>query len=111
MKVIIAGGRDFADYAFLKEKADSILKNVKSISIVSGGANGADSLGERYAQENEYELIRMPANWDKYGKRAGYLRNEDMAKIADACICFWDGKSRGTGHMIQLAKKYDLKNL
>lgn len=109
MKVIIAGGRFFDDYDLLKEKVGKILKNAKNITIISGAAKGADTLGENYGYEMGYEVISMPANWDKYGKAAGYRRNEDMAKIADACICFWDGKSKGTGHMIDLAKKYNLQ--
>jgi len=88
---------------------DKILQNQTSIEIVSGGAKGADQLGEQYAKENNYNLRIFPADWDKYGKKAGYIRNEEMAKYADACVCFWDGKSKGTKMMIELAKKYKLK--
>jgi hypothetical protein len=109
MKVIIAGGRFFDDYDLLKKKVSAILKNATNITIISGAAKGADTLGENYGYEMGYEVISMPANWEKYGKSAGYRRNEDMAKIADACICFWDGESRGTGHMINLAKQYNLQ--
>ena len=109
-KVIIAGGRDFKDYDLLKTKLNKILSNINTqIVIVSGKARGADSLGERYANEMGYEVAEFPANWDKYGKRAGYIRNEEMAKYADACVCFWDGKSKGTKHMIDLANKHNLK--
>ena len=55
------------------------------------------------------KCYRFPADWDKYGKAAGYKRNGEMARNADALIAFWDGKSRGTKHMIDLAKKYDLQ--
>ena len=109
MKVIIAGSRTFNDYPKLKKKLDSILKNQKDITIISGTASGADRLGERYANENHYNLEQYPAMWDIFGKKAGYMRNEEMAKVADACIVFWDGKSRGTKHMIDIAKKYKLK--
>ena len=47
--------------------------------------------------------------WDIYGKSAGYKRNEEMAKVADSCVVFWDGKSSGTKHMIDLVKKFNLK--
>ena len=103
-KVIIAGGRDFNDYDLLKKKVSKILSNKSEIEIVSGTANGADKLGERYANEFNLNLKQFPANWDKFGKRAGYLRNKDMAIYANACICFWDGQSKGTEHMINLAK-------
>ena len=103
-KVIIAGGRDFNDYDLLKKKVSKILSNKSEIEIVSGTANGADKLGERYANEFNLNLKQFPANWDKFGKRAGYLRNKDMAIYANACICFWNGQSKGTEHMINLAK-------
>jgi hypothetical protein len=108
MKVIIAGGRDFNDYEKLRIYCDHILEDQTDIEIVSGTARGADQLGERYAKEKSYKVTRFPADWSK-GKSAGYVRNEEMAKYADALIAFWDSKSKGTGHMIDLAKKYKLK--
>ena len=112
MKIIIAGSRDFSNYELLRDRLDYLLKNASDedeITIISGGARGADQLGERYAKEKGYKIIRKLANWNKYGKSAGYKRNEEMAKIADVCVCFWDGESRGTKHMIDLSKKYKLK--
>lgn len=105
MKVIIAGGRTFDDYALLCSKCDKILRQQTEIEIVSGNAIGADKLGERYAAERGYHVTQFPADWDKHGKSAGYLRNADMAEYADALIAFWDGKSKGTKHMIDLAEK------
>lgn len=109
MKVIIAGGRTFNDYNKLSSYCDHILQNQQIVEIVSGVARGADLLGEKYAKEKEYNIKQFPANWDEHGKAGGYIRNEEMAKYADALIAFWDGKSKGTEHMINLAKKYDLK--
>ncbi|MDD4411986.1 MAG: DUF2493 domain-containing protein [Bacilli bacterium] len=109
-KVIIAGSRDFNNYNLLKEKCDYQLQNIKEeIIIVSGTARGADKLGERYAKEKGYKIDPHPANWDFHGKSAGYIRNEEMAKCSDALIACWDGKSKGTKHMIDLANKYGLK--
>lgn len=108
-KIVIAGGRDFANYPLLKSKVDALLSaksKTHKIVIVSGKARGADSLGEQYAAENGYEISAHPADWDKYGKSAGYRRNAEMAQEADALIAFWDGKSRGTKHMIDLAEKH-----
>lgn len=65
-------------------------------------------MGERYGRERNYSIDYFPAEWDRYGKRAGYIRNEEMAKHADALVAFWDGKSRGTKHMIDTARKYNL---
>ena len=89
--------------------------NKEDVRIVSGTANGADKFGEQYAEEYGLKLSRFPADWDKLGKRAGYVRNETMAKFAiedgnnGILVAFWDGKSKGTKHMIELAKKYKLE--
>ena len=106
-KIIVAGGRDFSDYMLLKEKLDYVLK-FGEFEIVSGKASGADTLGEKYALENYLRIAEFQADWDRYGKKAGYLRNEEMAKYADGCIVFWNGKSKGTKHMIDLAKKHNI---
>lgn len=108
MKVIIAGSRNFNDYEKLKEVCDFMLSRQTDIEIVSGVARGADLLGEQYAKEKGYQIKQFPADWSM-GKQAGYVRNEQMAQYADAAIVFWDGKSKGSQHMINLAKKYDLK--
>ena len=85
------------------------------IRIVSGAARGADRLGEQYAKVTGYEVSKFPADWDRLVKRAGYVRNAEMAKFAAAdknygvLVAFWDGKSRGTKHMIDLAEKYGLE--
>lgn len=109
MRIIIAGSRNFEDYNFLKDSCNYSFQNIKDITIISGTANGADKLGEKYAIENNLSLIKYPANWNKYGKSADYKRNEEMAKNADGLIVFWDGESKGTKHMIDLAKQYKLK--
>ena len=108
MKVIIAGGRDFAKYKLLCKVCDEKLAFYFDVEIISGTARGADSLGERYAREKGYKLQRIPANWDRYGKSAGYKRNAVMADYADMAIIFWDGRSKGTQHMIKLANRVGL---
>lgn len=110
MKVIIAGGRDFDDYGLLKHICDHMLQNHKEdLIIVSGCARGADTLGEQYAKDNGYLIKPFKANWDKYGKAAGHIRNSQMAEYADALIAFWDGSSKGTKNMIDQAYKNTLK--
>lgn len=111
-RVIIAGGRDFANYDLLKQHCDYMLSKraeVEEIVIISGGASGADSLGEQYANERGYSLRQFPAQWEKYGRQAGPMRNREMAANADALIAYWDGKSRGTKNMIEEAQKRGLK--
>lgn len=108
MRVIIAGGRDFNDYKILCKVCDHMLSKSTSIEIVSGAAKGADSLGEQYAIDRLLVLKEFPADWS-IGKSAGYIRNKQMAQYADALIAFWNGKSKGTKHMIELAKSNGLK--
>ena len=110
-RIIIAGGRNFNDYNLLKEKVDNIISDKRKthqIYIVSGKARGADSLGEKYANENGLNIMEFPADWDRHGRSAGYKRNVEMAENADALIAFWDGESRGTKHMIDIAKEKNL---
>lgn len=121
LRMIIAGGRDFTDYAMLKENVKRVLLDFvrthpcNRIKIISGHANGADKLGERFSEEFGLEVIKLPANWDKYGKQAGILRNIDMAKYAvnnnnfGVLVAFWDGTSKGTKHMIDCAKTHGLE--
>ena len=110
-KVVVAGCRDFADYELLKEKCDFYLQNKKPgiIVIVSGHASGADTLGERYAQERGYETEVYPADWKTNGRAAGPIRNAKMASVAHTLIAFWNGKSRGTKNMIDTATKRGLQ--
>lgn len=108
-KIIVAGSRNFQDYTLLKQKLDHILKNLDGIEIVSGNARGVDRLGERYAQEKRYRLKLFPANWAKYGKSAGYRKNLVMQNYATHVVCFWDGKSKGTKHMIDISKNLLLR--
>jgi predicted Rossmann fold nucleotide-binding protein DprA/Smf involved in DNA uptake len=108
-KVIIAGSRSFNDYEKLKDFCDKVLINQTEIEVVSGNAAGADRLGERYAKEKGHSLKIFKADWDKYNKKAGVLRNQEMANYADALIAFWDGKSKGTEDMIKKAKKQNKK--
>lgn len=109
-KVIVAGSRGINNYQLIKEKLDIILKNVEEdIEIVSGGARGVDLLGERYAEEKGHTIKQFIPDWDNLGKSAGYIRNAEMAVYADACVVFWDGKSRGSKNMYDTAKKKGLK--
>jgi YspA, cpYpsA-related SLOG family len=100
--VIIAGSRDIYDYAYLCACITSL--DIQITKIISGGARGVDSLGERYARDNSIPLLIMRADWDRFGRSAGYKRNEQMAELGQVLIALWDGQSRGTMHMINIAK-------
>lgn len=107
--IIIAGSREFTNYNILEQKLNFLLQNTTDdITIISGTASGADKLGERYAKNHNYNIIKKPANWKKYGKRAGYVRNVEMAKIATHCVVFRVNLSKGSTHMINIAKQKNL---
>lgn len=102
MKAIIAGTRTFNNYDYLKTIINLKVEERPQITeIVSGGAKGADALGERFAAEHKIPLKIFPADWNRFGKAAGPLRNEQMALYADMLIAFWDYESQGTFHMIK----------
>lgn len=107
IKLCVFGSRGYSDYPRMCQHLDQFVasQNTSDISIISGMAAGADSLAVRYAKERGLKLLPFPANWKQYGKSAGILRNAEMAKEATHFIAFWDGLSKGTGHMISKIKK------
>lgn len=114
MRVIIAGSRNIHNY-------DDVIKGIflalwywkktyEDVSeVVSGNARGVDLLGVKWAIRNNIKYTLYPAHWNRYGKRAGYVRNTKMAENAEALIAIWDGESKGTKHMIDIAKRKGLK--
>ena len=107
-RVFVAGGRDFGDYSLLATSLDRILEPYQGIEIVSGHAKNADQLGEQYAREHDLPCAVFPAEWTRFGKRAGFLRNAQMLeyalKASPLVIAFWDGRSHGTEDMIKKAR-------
>ena len=113
MKLIIAGSRRLTIAAPIKAFLTSTVAMFEEpvTEVVSGGARGVDSIGEEWARENGIPVKRFPAEWNKHGKRAGPLRNVEMAKYADALIAVWDGESPGTKHMIAEAERRGLTTI
>lgn len=125
LRIIIAGSRDFDDYDLAFETLLDFWNHLDKypfirlfgdqVKIISGRARGADRIGEYLGEKFGLEVIGFPADWDGLGKRAGYVRNAEMAKYAmtdgsyGVLIAFWDGKSKGTKHMIDLAEKNGLE--
>lgn len=108
---MIVGSRGYTDYTGFKAKCDALLANKTDIEIVSGGCSGTDALAERYAHERACSLQIFPADWPRYGKRAGYVRNREMHAYISTfaergVIAFWDGRSKGTAQSFALAKEY-----
>lgn len=106
-RIIVAGGREFDDFELLRKTLDEYLDG-EIVEIISGGAKGADYLGERYAKEKKLELKIFPANWKLFGKQAGPIRNRQMAEYGTEVIVFWNGVSRGSKSMIGIAEEKGL---
>lgn len=108
-RLIVAGGRDFSDIELLESHLNLAEQKLESsgyeLIIVSGMARGADKLAWQWGHHFHCRVDEFPADWNTHGKRAGYLRNQQMANHADGLIAFWDGKSRGTMHMINIMEK------
>ncbi len=124
LRIIVAGSRGFKNYRLLSDTImeylgsmddTDLINSPSQVKFISGNAKGADVLGEEFAYTWGYDVVRFPADWDGLGKRAGYVRNDEMAKYSmtdgnyGVLIAFWDGKSKGTRHMIDLAKKNGLE--
>ena len=107
MKTIIAGSREIEDYDIVKQACDECGWTITS--VVSGTARGVDSLGEFYAHQMGIPVHRFPADWKKFGKAAGHIRNAEMSKNAEALVAIWDGKSAGTRNMIRTAETKGLR--
>ena len=102
MRTIIAGSRDITDSEFLNSAISECGWTISE--VISGCANGAYKLGEIWAAKNNIPIKKFPANWSKWGKSAGMIRNAEMLKCGQALIALWDGKSRGTKNMIDISK-------
>lgn len=124
MKVIIAGGRDYNNFQVVE---DAVLAHVwtaldelaqpgqraidvmrDQVEIIQGGARGADALGKRFAEKYGLQTRVFKADWDTHGKKAGMLRNVQMAEQSTDLVAFWDQQSRGTKNMLQEARKRNL---
>lgn len=107
MKLIIAGGRDYAPKRKHYRRIVSTLYDRDVQHVVSGGADGADFFGELIASRHDFAVSYFLADWNKHGKAAGAIRNEEMAQYADGVILLPGG--RGTNNMFEQAEKYGLE--
>lgn len=107
MILAIIGSRSFKNNKLLCDILDPHINLIKK--VVSGGASGADRLGEEWAIKNNIETEIFIPNWQKYGKKAGFIRNDSIIEASTHVLAFWDGVSKGTNNSIGLAKKYNKK--
>lgn len=124
MKIVICGGRKFDDFKLFKLELDEILEGKSGVVLISGGADGADNMAKNYARRYGYEFQEVLADWEnvtvpgaivktkkdgtQYNKRAGIDRNLKLLAMADMIVAFWDGRSKGTGHMVQESKRRNI---
>ena len=114
MRILVCGGRDFDNYKLLRDTLDehSCFMTNKCV-IISGKARGADTLGEKWAEENYLEVDPYPANWAKYGSKAGPIRNQQMIDEGkpDLVVAFPTPRSKGTWDMIRRAEKHGIRTI
>ncbi len=109
MRLLVCGGRRYGNNRFLHKFLDAInIVHGPVDVLINGGAKGADTLAQEWAEHNKIHVETYMAEWDKYGRSAGYIRNGEILKIGkpDMVVCFPGGK--GTAHMRDLAKKADI---
>lgn len=112
-RVIVCGGCHYNDYEVFKNQLDQVLAEYESVTQVSGHAKGVDTMAERFTSEKKIPIKVFLAEWTKYGKVAGPIRNTAILKYAleqNAVVAaFWNGTSRGTGNMMKQAKNAGVK--
>jgi len=105
MKLAVVGSRDFSDSETMARVLDRIRAKHPQVTIVSGAGRGADTLAANYAKANGLTLIEFPADWNKHGRAAGPIRNQQVVDASDAVLAFWDGQSPGTKITIDMARR------
>lgn len=111
MKLICAGTREVEDEDFVNRYLNSLHLHEPITAIVSGLAKGPDTFGKNWALSKGIPTMGFPADWERYGNAAGPIRNEEMMKVGDALVAFWDGQSPGTKNMISLMRKANKPNI
>ena len=104
IKIAVVGGRNFSDVNLANRILTYAKEHYENIMVISGGAKGADAIGEQWAKDHNIPVKIFPAEWGKYGKSAGFKRNQLIVDECDLVIAFWDGKSKGTADTINKAK-------
>lgn len=105
MKLAIVGSRTLIDARLVADEVDHVHAETAVTELISGGAKGADKLGEAWALTHDIPIRKLLPDWDRHGRAAGIIRNSDIVKEADKVIAFWDGTSRGTRDTIAKARK------
>ena len=107
MRVLVCGSRNWASHRAIYDALMKLHVEKKILYVIEGEARGADTIARVSAENLGIPVLRFPADWNKHGKAAGFIRNQQMLDEGkpDLVLAFWDGLSRGTKNMIELAKK------
>lgn len=112
LTVVVTGSRDWSNGTRINDAMRWLYEQDPSVTIIHGTARGADTICAEWADTYGFEVVAMPAEWDKYGKSAGFRRNSAMLDLnPDMVIAFWDGSSKGTLHTITEAKKRGIRTI
>lgn len=114
LHLLVCGSRTITDKNWIFSQIEKYYhENFENFDIIliEGAARGVDLISKSYAIEKGWKVEEYPAEWDKYGKSAGYIRNDVMVKKADAVLILWDGTSKGTKHDIDLCQRYGKQHL
>jgi hypothetical protein len=105
MRVLVCGGRDYKDKAFLDAKLSALNEETPFFVLIQGGAGGADYFARNWGWDNDIDVMHFKADWNKYGRAAGPIRNQQMLDEGkpDLVLAFPGG--RGTAHMIRIARE------
>lgn len=103
MKIAVIGSRNFTDQVVLEKELNEIKDKIEL--VISGGANGADALAEKWAFDNNIPLEVIKPDWKTFGRSAGVVRNKKIIESCDYCYAFWDERSKGTLFGINYCKK------
>jgi hypothetical protein len=109
-RVAVVGSRKWDDWKLVDHVLDQYVKlnmNENGMTLISGGAKGADTCAAEYAAANQMDIIIIPADWKKHGRSAGYKRNHEIWAMAHEGVAFWDGQSKGTEHSFKIARDLD----
>lgn len=110
-KLLVCGSHSIQNPQWVKDQIEVYwywnLAGYEDLTMIEGAAKGIDTIAKEYARENGWKIEEYPAEWDKFGKSASYIRNEIMVKAADEVLILWDGESKGTKHDIDLCEKYN----
>lgn len=110
-RLLVCGSRGITDKDWIFSQIESYwyehLACYSDLIMIEGAARGVDLIAKAYAVENNWKVEEYPADWEKHGRGAGYIRNDIMVKAADEVLILWDGESRGTKNDIDLCKKYN----